>query len=73
VLGRHSFVLESGETAAFAMTTAGVYDRAGKRFVAIDDVISALGHEAPTPRPPSDAEKAFMASHAGLRALAKGG
>jgi acyl-CoA thioesterase FadM len=73
VLGRHRFVLESGETAAFAMTTAGVYDRSGRRFVEIDEVISALGHEAGTPRPPSDAERAFMASHSGLRALAKGG
>ena len=73
VLGRHRFVLENGETAAFAMTTAGIYDRAGKRFVAIDDVISALGRAARTPRPRSDAEKAFMASHAWLRQLAKGG
>jgi acyl-CoA thioesterase FadM len=73
VLGRHRFVLENGESAAFAMTTAGIYDRTGKRFVAIDDVISALGHEARMPRPPSDEEKAFMASHSGLRALAKGG
>ena len=72
VLGRHRFALENGETAAFAMTTAGVYDRTGKRFVAIDDVISALGHEARMPRPPSGEEKAFMVSHSGLRALAKG-
>ncbi len=71
VLGRHRFVLESGETAAFAMTTAGIYDRPDKRFIAIDEVISALGHEARMPRPPSDEEKAFMASHSGLRALAK--
>lgn len=73
VLGRHNFVLESGETAALAMTTAGVYDRAGRRFVPIDEVIAALGQEARTPRPPSEEEKAFMASHAGLRAIAKRG
>lgn len=71
VLGRHRFVLESGETAALAMTTAGVYDRAGKRFVPIDEMIAALGQEPRTPRLPSEEEKAFMASHSGLRALAK--
>ena len=73
VLGRHRFVLASGETAAIAMTTAGVYDRTAKRFVPMDDVIAALGHEVRTPRPPSEVEKAFMGSHAGMRALAKGG
>ena len=72
VLGRHRFVLASGETAAIAMTTAGVYDRTGKRFVPMDDVIAALGHEARTPRPPSEVEQAFIASHVGMRGLAKG-
>lgn len=73
VLGRHRFVLENGETAALAMTTAGVYDRAARRFIPIDEVIAALGYEARKPRLPSEAEKTFMVSHAGMRALAKGG
>ena len=72
VIGRHQFILDNGETAALVMTTAGVYDLANRRFVEIDAVISALGGKA-RPRPPSEAETIFMESHAGLRALAKGG
>lgn len=70
VIGRHRFELEDGTTAAIILTTAGVYDRASRRFVPIDDVAAALGH-AVTPRPPSEEERAFLASHADLRALAK--
>ena len=72
VIGRHRFVLEGGETAALVMTTAGVYDSRNRRFVPIDEIVSALGAEM-RPRPPSEEEKIFMASHAGLRRLAKGG
>jgi acyl-CoA thioesterase FadM len=72
VIGRHVFLLDNGETAALVMTTAGVYDRASRRFVDIAEVIRLLGIDA-APRRPSEAEKIFMASHAGLRALAKGG
>lgn len=71
VIGRHRFILDNGETAALVMTTAGIYDLANRRFVEIDEVIAALGVEA-KPRPPSEAEKIFMASHSGLRTLAKG-
>jgi acyl-CoA thioesterase FadM len=70
IIGRHAFVLDSGETAALVMTTAGVYDRKARRFVEIGEVISALGIDA-APRQPSEAERIFMASHAGLRKLAK--
>lgn len=70
VIGRHRFELENGTTAAIILTTAGVYDRANRRFVAIDDVVARLGH-AITPRPPSEEERAFMASHANMRVLAK--
>ena len=52
------------------MTTAGVYEHAARRFVPIDEVIGLLGTEI-APRPPTDEERIFMASHAGLRALAK--
>jgi acyl-CoA thioesterase FadM len=72
VIGRHRFVLEGGETAALVMTTAGVYDSRNRRFVPIDEIVAALGAET-RPRPPSEEEKIFMASHAGLRRLAKGG
>ena len=72
VIGRHAFILENGEMAALVMTTAGIYERAARRFVEIAEVIRLLGIDA-TPRPPSEAERIFMASHAGLRALAKGG
>ena len=53
------------------MTTAGIYERAARRFVEMAEVIRLLGIDA-TPRPPSEAERIFMASHTGLRALAKG-
>ena len=71
VIGRHRFVLDGGETAALVMTTAGIYDFGGKRFVPIDDIVAELGARI-APRPPSEEERIFMASHAGLRKLAKG-
>jgi acyl-CoA thioesterase FadM len=71
VIGGHRFVLEDGQTAALVMTTAGVYDFAARRFVPIDEIIGILGQDL-TPRPPTEEERIFMASHAGLRALAKG-
>jgi len=70
VIGRHEFILGTGETAALVMTTAGVYDRTNSRFLEIDEVIAALGVTARR-REPSEAEMIFMQSHAGLRALAK--
>lgn len=71
VIGRHEFVLDSGETASVILTTAGLYDRGRRRFVEIADLLTALGFHA-APRPPTQAERIFMTSHAGLRALAKG-
>ncbi len=71
VIGKHRFILENGEVAATVMTTAGVYDRAGRRFVPIDEVAEGLGYKG-TPRPPSAEEKAFLASHDGIRRMAKG-
>ncbi len=70
VIGRHRFVLPDGRTAALVMTTAGVYDSGGGRFVPVDEVVAMLGSDA-RPRPPSEEERIFMASHAGLRMLAK--
>jgi len=72
VIGRHAFILENGETAALVMTTAGIYERAARQFVEVAEVIRMLGIDA-APRPPSEAERIFMASHTGLRVLAKGG
>jgi acyl-CoA thioesterase FadM len=72
VIGRHRFVLDNGETAALIMTTGGVYDRPGRRFVDIDEVVMALGRSV-QPRPPTETERNFMASHQGLRSLAKAG
>ena len=69
VIGRHRFELD-GQTAALVMTTAGVYDRTNRRFLEIDEVIAALGRRI-EPRPPTEAERIFMQSHDGLRALAK--
>ncbi|TPN58242.1 thioesterase [Mesorhizobium sp. B1-1-4] len=70
VIGKHRFVLDNGEDAALIMTTAGVYDRAARRLLDIDEVVAALGRSA-QPRPPSEAERAFMASHRNLRGQAK--
>ena len=42
MIGRHRFLLEDGRTAAMILTTAGVYDRRGKRFVPIQEVADAL-------------------------------
>lgn len=72
VVGKHRFVLEDGRTAAVILTTAGVYDRRNRRFVAIDEVVAALGRRI-NPRPPDEAERAFMISHANLRTLARQG
>jgi len=72
VIGRHRFVLDGGNTAALVMTTAGIYDAGNRRFVPIDDIVKALGGRI-SPRPPTEEERIFMASHAGLRRLAKGG
>ena len=71
VLGLHRFILDTGETAAVTMTTAGVYDRPNRRFVEIDEVMETLGVSVDR-RAPSEAERAFMASHAALRKSAKG-
>ncbi|TKB14389.1 MAG: thioesterase [Mesorhizobium sp.] len=70
VIGRHRFVLDNGETAALILTTGGVYDRRGRRFLGIDEVVAALGRSA-QPRPPTEAERAFMVSHRNLREQAK--
>ncbi|RWA71568.1 thioesterase family protein [Mesorhizobium sp.] len=70
VIGKHRFVLDNGETAALIMTTGGVYDRRGRRFLEIGEVVAALGHSA-QPRPPTEAERAFMISHKNLREQAK--
>jgi len=71
VIGRHRFVLDGGETAALILTTVGVYDRGGRRFLDIDEVVAALGHAA-SPRQPTEAERTFMLSHRNLREQAKG-
>ncbi|APH73455.1 thioesterase family protein [Aquibium oceanicum] len=70
VIGRHRFVLEDGQTAALVMTTAGVYDFRNRRFVPIQEIVHTLGQDI-QPRPPSEEERIFMASHTGLRKLAK--
>jgi acyl-CoA thioesterase FadM len=72
VIGSHRFVLEDGQTAALVMTTAGIYDFSNRRFLQIGEVIATLGHRF-MPRPPTEAETIFMASHGRLRELAKKG
>jgi acyl-CoA thioesterase FadM len=70
MIGRHLFLLEDGRTAAVVLTTVGVYDLKGRRFVPIEEVFGTLGyHDAA--RLPDEAEAAFLASHQRLRATAK--
>jgi hypothetical protein len=70
MIGRHRFLLEDGRTAALVLTTVGVYDLKGRRFMPIGEVFGMLGHSDP-PRPPDATEAAFLASHRRLRATAK--
>lgn len=70
VLGRHRFLLDSGEVACEILTTAGIYDLRGRRFVPMEEVISALGLDAVS-REPTAAEALFLASHQAVRAEAK--
>ncbi|RFC67130.1 MULTISPECIES: thioesterase family protein [Mesorhizobium] len=69
-MGKHRFVLENGQTACEILTTAGIYDLRNRRFVAIDEVMVALGINAAS-REPTEAESRFLASHEALRAQAK--
>ncbi|MCC5780876.1 thioesterase family protein [Nitratireductor sp. B36] len=70
IIGQHRFVLGDGRVAAMILTTGGVYDYKGRGFVPVEEVMGALGVDA-APRPPNDEERAFMASHQGMRARAK--
>lgn len=70
IIGRHRFLLDDGRVAAIILTTGGIYDFRGKRFVQVDEVMGALGHQA-APRPLDAEERAFITSHQGLRARAK--
>ena len=70
IIGRHRFVIDGDVTAALVLTTGGIYDRTIRRFIPIQDAVTALGVDA-TPREPTEAEAIFMASHTGLRAIAK--
>lgn len=72
IIGRHRFVLDGDVTAAVVLTTGGIYDTGNRRFVPIQEVVAALGIDV-TARAPTEAEAIFMASHAGLRAIAKAG
>lgn len=67
IVGRHVFILEDGTVAARLLTTAGIYDRGARRFLAIDNVVNALGYSIASP-PIDEAERSFLATHALLRA-----
>ena len=73
VIGRHHFVLENGEIGGAGDDHRRHLRPLGKAFCRDGRGDRGARHRSRTPRPPSEAEKAFMASHAGLRALAKGG
>ncbi len=70
VIGQHRFVFEDGTIAAILMTTAGIYDLRNRRFVPFDEVMQAVGIFGER-REPTEAERAFMASHAAIRAAGR--
>ena len=70
LIGAHRFLHADGTVAAMMLTTAGVYDRINRTFVPISDVARHLGYDG-EPRPPTAAEAAFIASHDGLRKMAR--
>jgi acyl-CoA thioesterase FadM len=70
MIGRHRFLLEDGHTAAIVLTTVGVYDLKGRRFMPVGDIFAMLGH-CDTPRAPDAMEAGFLASHLKLRAFVK--
>lgn len=72
LFGRHRFILEDGTTAAVVLTTAGIYDRGNRSFIAIGDVLAALGQPSTQPRPLSENERVFAHSHDVQRRWAKG-
>lgn len=69
-IARHRFAFEDGQTAALMLGAIGMYDFRNRKFLAIQEVLDVLGHDA-TPRGIAPAEEVFLASHAGLRAFAK--
>ena len=70
MLGQHQFVLEDGRVAALIMTSGGLYDLPNRVFLDMATVMQRLGMRS-APRPPTDEESAFMASHLAIRAVAK--
>lgn len=66
IIGQHRFILDDGTPAATILTTAGIYDRASRKFVPLEEVVATLGY--PTRSPPvSESEQSFLATHALLR------
>ncbi len=74
VLIEHRIVLESGrhkgQTAAIAVSKAGIYDRNGRAFVAIARLMDELGVQAEAPAMTPELE-AMLAAGEALRSLAQ--
>lgn len=70
VIGKHRFLLDGGERACEIFTTAGIYDQRNRRFVPMDEVMTALGVSAVS-RAPTEAESLFLSSHQAIRIAAK--
>jgi acyl-CoA thioesterase FadM len=69
-VGRHRFELDDGRTAAMVMTTAGIYDRAGHRYVTSEELAEKLGLEN-SPRDPDACEQQYLTSHDLIRSAIK--
>lgn len=70
VIGKHVFILDDCQVAAVLFTTAGIYDTRQRRFIPFEEVLEAVGLTAER-RAPTEAERAFMASHAAIREVGK--
>lgn len=71
LFGRHRFILADGTVAASIVTTAGIYDWSGRRFLPIGEILAELGQSSSPPRDLTGDELAFARSHEIQRASIK--
>jgi acyl-CoA thioesterase FadM len=69
-VGRHRFEHADGQTAAMVITTAGIYDRTGRRFVPAGELAEKLGVDH-APRDPDACEQQYLTSHDLIRSAIK--
>ena len=68
---RHRFVIDGDKMATLLLAAVGMYDFRNRRFLAIPEVLDALGLNPVPPREPAPEELRFLESHSALRAFGK--